>query len=127
MVDEGRDHGCFHDPKLREELLQNPEHVANQSDHKAVRERVAYPTALGWNAILVADHLDFGNILFHEQQCWPAGIVHRPAIDCHVRLENAHGILRSAHSKSCNLVSQARSEEHTSELQSLMRISYAVF
>src|SRR3546814_10319514 len=28
---------------------------------------------------------------------------------------------------SCVVVSEARSEEHTSELQSLMRISYAVF
>src|SRR3546814_9832346 len=30
-------------------------------------------------------------------------------------------------SSSCALASKSRSEEHTSELQSLMRISYAVF
>src|SRR3546814_1795856 len=34
---------------------------------------------------------------------------------------------RSARGSACSLVSRARSEEHTSELQSLMRISYAVF
>src|SRR3546814_4392791 len=34
----------------------------------------------------------------------------------------------TAHSKSeCGCVRSGRSEEHTSELQSLMRISYAVF
>src|SRR3546814_10874615 len=34
---------------------------------------------------------------------------------------------RSAQDKSADVYSAERSEEHTSELQSLMRISYAVF
>src|SRR3546814_8241868 len=35
--------------------------------------------------------------------------------------------LNERSSKACNLLQVRRSEEHTSELQSLMRISYAVF
>src|SRR3546814_2767330 len=38
------------------------------------------------------------------------------------RLTMAHG-----HSRNYTTLTDARSEEHTSELQSLMRISYAVF
>src|SRR3546814_1284393 len=37
------------------------------------------------------------------------------------RLARSHGLATE------HLIAQARSEEHTSELQSLMRISYAVF
>src|SRR3546814_8191418 len=36
-----------------------------------------------------------------------------------------HGLHDHAH--GCSICSELRSEEHTSELQSLMRISYAVF
>src|SRR3546814_3868178 len=49
--------------------------------------------------------------------------------------ENYGAIIRALHREDCELRSQitwtdelcSRSEEHTSELQSLMRISYAVF
>src|SRR3546814_4971429 len=39
----------------------------------------------------------------------------------------ARGMVRDVPDKHFGSVLQARSEEHTSELQSLMRISYAVF
>src|SRR3546814_15683056 len=46
-------------------------------------------------------------------------------------LAEAHASIISAHScniwRRCGSYSALRSEEHTSELQSLMRISYAVF
>src|SRR3546814_5230126 len=38
-----------------------------------------------------------------------------------------HGALRRAHPQECRHDLLVRSEEHTSELQSLMRTSYAVF
>src|SRR3546814_6200401 len=40
------------------------------------------------------------------------------------RLSESNGLLRTSR---CTPISVLRSEEHTSELQSLMRISYAVF
>src|SRR3546814_4927836 len=40
------------------------------------------------------------------------------------RFRSGHGVLARQHR---SLEAQGRSEEHTSELQSLMRISYAVF
>src|SRR3546814_10646992 len=47
------------------------------------------------------------------------------------RLDRRHllvaGVDRGAHDAGRDVVTRARSEEHTSELQSLMRISYAVF
>src|SRR3546814_2539596 len=39
----------------------------------------------------------------------------------------SHGLMKSNVRKSCASWTGSRSEEHTSELQSLMRISYAVF
>src|SRR3546814_1534841 len=42
-------------------------------------------------------------------------------------LRHARGILRLIERAAGELNGEARSEEHTSELQSLMRISYAVF
>src|SRR3546814_3898551 len=56
------------------------------------------------------DQFTFGETVFHEVQCnWKFGI--------------------EAHSEGYHVPVRhiARSEEHTSELQSLMRISYAVF
>src|SRR3546814_2036172 len=44
-----------------------------------------------------------------------------------VRLEKKGAHSEFPRSKTRHLVSNVRSEEHTSELQSLMRISYAVF
>src|SRR3546814_3923150 len=43
------------------------------------------------------------------------------------RIVGRGGIERRAHITSPPAMAMARSEEHTSELQSLMRISYAVF
>src|SRR3546814_7376471 len=42
-------------------------------------------------------------------------------------IEGAAGVMPSLHLESLDEGAQHRSEEHTSELQSLMRISYAVF
>src|SRR3546814_1315306 len=41
--------------------------------------------------------------------------------------ENAESTIRQLHEYGVNIALDDRSEEHTSELQSLMRISYAVF
>src|SRR3546814_5501499 len=45
----------------------------------------------------------------------------------HARVGFAHRLERGAHGVHEHLEHLGRSEEHTSELQSLMRISYAVF
>src|SRR3546814_8628514 len=45
-----------------------------------------------------------------------------------ITLPSRHGCMRAARGRSRrNAAQKSRSEEHTSELQSLMRISYAVF
>src|SRR3546814_3115250 len=58
----------------------------------------------------------------------PSYIVDAACATTMIALESA---VRELNSGRCDLMlvggSQARSEEHTSELQSLMRISYAVF
>src|SRR3546814_5080478 len=43
------------------------------------------------------------------------------------RCRDRRGCLRRLHTLTSNATGDHRSEEHTSELQSLMRISYAVF
>src|SRR3546814_4528595 len=48
---------------------------------------------------------------------------HRSWLDVSIRRNTAIGARR----RTCQNANLARSEEHTSELQSLMRISYAVF
>src|SRR3546814_824118 len=60
------------------------------------------------------------------QQMRPSGSqhLHRAA---EMNIENAGPFLRRAVGKSRRVHNSSRSEEHTSELQSLMRISYAVF
>src|SRR3546814_3313343 len=49
--------------------------------------------------------------------------------DPNLRIDVArlHGLLRDHEAMLAKLSAKTRSEEHTSELQSLMRISYAVF
>src|SRR3546814_8213173 len=53
-----------------------------------------------------------GFVILKPQDQWPAGV--EPKADVIEKIEKVAG-------------GQLRSEEHTSELQSLMRISYAVF
>src|SRR3546814_6468539 len=62
----------------------------------------------------VADHLQ------HRLDPTPI-LVDRPAADLHLHRAVAHAEIAPHH------LLEGRSEEHTSELQSLMRISYAVF
>src|SRR3546814_6281721 len=52
------------------------------------------------------------------------GTVQGPLMERRHELNGRHRLLIRGAAPVCNLV---RSEEHTSELQSLMRISYAVF
>src|SRR3546814_4710942 len=79
----------------------------------------------------VAHLLDIAVIGGDEQQ--PAGLPDRrlqPAeagIDRLDRLDGGIDDARMADHVGVGVVDQDRSEEHTSELQSLMRISYAVF
>src|SRR3546814_8422938 len=53
------------------------------------------------------------------------GISRRPIVEPHPRVVQRDKILAIA--RQMLVAARARSEEHTSELQSLMRISYAVF
>src|SRR3546814_9417105 len=65
--------------------------------------------------------------LFHCQRALRGG--GNPAVG-HAQLRNAAvgiALQRKAGGDDADVVGLARSEEHTSELQSLMRISYAVF
>src|SRR3546814_2200337 len=66
----------------------------------------------------VDDHQVLGAILFAVQQRLACGFV---------LLGVGMARRRTLHGTHCQCCSLARSEEHTSELQSLMRISYAVF
>src|SRR3546814_6820840 len=76
--------------------------------------------------------------LFRSRRYWPAaGLVdtHRTYASCdrvrrgvqHWRFQIAEEIPSAGLATGSTLPRRARSEEHTSELQSLMRISYAVF
>src|SRR3546814_3697860 len=49
------------------------------------------------------------------------------ALDAWAAQQNRHAELRVSYEQNKQALHAARSEEHTSELQSLMRISYAVF
>src|SRR3546814_2794275 len=48
-------------------------------------------------------------------------------IDRHVSDAERLRVEKASHYETCTILHLARSEEHTSELQSLMRIPYAVF
>src|SRR3546814_5604359 len=93
-------------------------------------------------ALPIYDHRDPWNRPGQEpeQHCWPGcGGTGRPAPTretgdpCRTcrQAPTLHGcyggVLRSASRRPSLRCAGARSEEHTSELQSLMRISYAVF
>src|SRR3546814_5253111 len=65
--------------------------------------------------------VDFLAALQHDALCRLT--VEQDALYLAVEPDGAAMILETAHQRVC----QRRSEEHTSELQSLMRISYAVF
>src|SRR3546814_6634217 len=62
----------------------------------------------------------FRSRLGGERRRCPRAAADRPRLSVAAAQCGDHGIL-------CRAAGQARSEEHTSELQSLMRISYAVF
>src|SRR3546814_8998994 len=66
-----------------------------------------------------------------ESGRWPALVRHdgsTHSADLYLEGSDQHrGWFQSSLLESCGTRGQARSEEHTSELQSLMRISYAVF
>src|SRR3546814_5242441 len=61
--------------------------------------------------------------LFPYTTLFRSSLAFPPAIPCGLRSNS----MRMAQSPICGLTACRRSEEHTSELQSLMRISYAVF
>src|SRR3546814_4435879 len=56
-----------------------------------------------------------------------AGMIRPPMIEISIRISAKPIRIPSARSASAPIGHWGRSEEHTSELQSLMRISYAVF
>src|SRR3546814_9511564 len=73
----------------------------------------------------------------HHAIVFPAAVGHdgdagqvrpQPHVERHLALQHADGTpLRKRHALGHEQKEVGRSEEHTSELQSLMRISYAVF
>src|SRR3546814_8203457 len=65
--------------------------------------------------------------LFPYTTLFRSGIARQPALLRHLHLAVPIGALDQPHHESAAVDSWCRSEEHTSELQSLMRISYAVF
>src|SRR3546814_4139810 len=72
------------------------------------------------------------NFPFGATERMPIGIVHAQAIvkQAAARVNRKHGLdpkIADAIEAAAQEVIAGRSEEHTSELQSLMRISYAVF
>src|SRR3546814_8147843 len=75
-------------------------------------------TALDF-AVLDAEHAPFGI----ESLALALGAAHRAALATLVRVPDHNAAFINA----CLDMGADRSEEHTSELQSLMRISYAVF
>src|SRR3546814_9052032 len=73
--------------------------------------------------------------LFRSTRCWPSSIRRQGCGAPSIWMPGVRQALTKSNWRRCNEVlntvisqnHQARSEEHTSELQSLMRISYAVF
>src|SRR3546814_3742735 len=70
----------------------------------------------------------------HGSSCFRDNSQNMRALDDHLRRLHAHALplihphhARAAKSEAVGHLNQCRSEEHTSELQSIMRISYAVF
>src|SRR3546814_4468081 len=91
-----------------------PADVGYQAYHK-VRDRASYAFALISVAVVIQPNAS-GRVAL-------GGVAPRPW-----RVEAAEQDLsRGARPIASALLADARSEEHTSELQSLMRISYAVF
>src|SRR3546814_7306712 len=93
----------------------------------ASRAAPAYIQVLGNEQMLASAQADLGlanDLLTLSRDQQKAGIA--SGVDV-ARAETAVAQDRYAVSETETAIAQARSEEHTSELQSLMRISYAVF
>src|SRR3546814_2546114 len=60
-------------------------------------------------------------------EVWPAPSTYCDPAIAHASIERTLTLCEKADALGFDWVSVSRSEEHTSELQSLMRISYAVF
>src|SRR3546814_1061951 len=80
------------------------------------------------------DTLFLYTTLFRSGRCGSVSQIVTPAIICAVRHHGEHGVIARLMTPDNGLMAgyvrggrSTRSEEHTSELQSLMRISYAVF
>src|SRR3546814_1170645 len=91
--------------------------------HEAWEKRLPESDKDLWDALMLLDGGDQAALFAH---CASFGVnaLWEPTSRYDGRV-SAHGVERRlAHS---HVLARARSEEHTSELQSLMRISYAVF
>src|SRR3546814_10782012 len=78
----------------------------------------------------VAHHRGFGCGPGRRPERWVVMIDHARCVECGADVENhavAGGAVMMALAQTVEQSGARRSEEHTSELQSLMRISYAVF
>src|SRR3546814_2030803 len=97
-------------------------HHMLHADVEAQFERIA--GARGIAQLLVEMLLDAGNALAVD-----IGVAQHMDGQRTLRIDAALLVMEieAGHAKAVDFVLLARSEEHTSELQSLMRISYAVF
>src|SRR3546814_10071685 len=82
-------------------------------------ERVDRPVTAAFELLRTAVDLDFG-----RQLDLIARVLDQVMRDIGIRLLRVEILLRE---DAADILGRHRSEEHTSELQSLMRISYAVF
>src|SRR3546814_5354277 len=86
---------------------------------------IVRPALIALAALEIRQHIGIAPAV--RAECRPLVVIKGMPADIDHRIDRA----RSAQSAPARLISdtavQSRSEEHTSELQSLMRISYAVF
>src|SRR3546814_9041216 len=68
-----------------------------------------------------------GEVVFTDRACADVGGVARPKPSVHSPVYGGKSWARGCSRSLRDLIFEVRSEEHTSELQSLMRNSYAVF
>src|SRR3546814_5274945 len=89
---------------------------------RSTRTDTLFPYTTLFRSVDKAGAAAYERIIRPAQYRWPGWIVR-----CRTQAEGAIAALANEPWPDGGPLDQARSEEHTSELQSLMRISYAVF
>src|SRR3546814_2672867 len=115
----------------------SPQHCARVRNPKAARDRFQCAGESGRFGWVLHGLWPEADGPAYPQWCRPAKIVPAPVLRRHMCMTPSaqllqhewakHGTCMSPHPAAYFRAAEIRSEEHTSELQSLMRISYAVF